>query len=57
MLFTDCTKHLRATASDVSTSKHKLQILPPEQVPEFNKMAAICTPTTISFMVKTIGKQ
>ena len=56
MLFTGCTEHLRATASDVSTDKHKLYILPPGQVPKFNKMAAIGTPTTINFMVKTIGK-
>ena len=56
MLFTDCTEHLRATASDVSTSKHKLQILPPGQVPKFKKMAAIGTPMTINFMVKTVGK-
>ena len=31
--------------------------MPPGQVPKFNKMAAIGTPTNISFMVKTIGKK
>ena len=56
MVFTDCTEHVRATASDASTSKHKSYILPPGQVPKFKKMAAIGTPTTISFIVQTIGK-
>ena len=56
MSLTGCTEHLRATASDLSTNKHILHILPPGKIPKFNKVAAIGTPATINFMVQTIGK-
>ena len=55
MLFIE---HLRATAFDVidASTNNTNYVFPPGQVPKFNKMAAIDTPATINFMVKTIEK-